>query len=376
MNRSFYLLLILTLPCIVPLYAQQVFLKSTANGFRDGDCLQKYDMARCPDSGYGSGVIWVFSGEDICGNDGHTIEYNFLGDTIVELRHGTRYFYYQDDEALHLIGFDNRTSSVRYDNPVLMLRYPFCYGDSVSGTFTGSGVYGDHIHLGIAGRGYTVADACGMIVCDGDTLTDILRVRHHRETVRKTGYDSIPVVYIDSLEQYLLYGDGVMAEDIYSYYKAGYRYPLITSAISFRRCQGQIYPHACHTSFYAPEQQAYDLQYDPENENIRSAQAIRSSGINGGTDTGSGDNASSRVGVEATSDGSNVYVHYDNPHVSLPVTFMVFDALSRQLSSTFTINGSGTGDITMPLLYSTQNVLLLYVTAGDSRTVIKIGKNF
>jgi len=373
MSKPFYPLLFVLMLLHTASPAQRVSVTSLSNGFRDGDCMQRQNLTRFADGDSGEGKVWLLSDKDIA-DAGHTVDYRIVGDTVVETRNGTRYFYNQNDGTLRLTGFDNRTSSIKYDSPITMLRYPFSYGDSISCSFTGSGIYGDHIRLGLAGRCHTVADACGIIVCGEDTLTDILRVRHHRETVRNTGYDSIPAVNTDSLELYLLHGD-VMTEDIYSYYKPGYRYPLITSAVSYSRYQNRTHPHVCLTSFYAPEQQENDLRYDPGNERLRSAAASRTPG-EGGDGSGGDGKAGSLADIAATSDGSSVHVHYDNLHVSLPVTLTVFDALSRQMSSTFTINGPEAGDITIPLLYPSQNVLLLHVTAGDSQNVIKIGKNF
>lgn len=368
MNKCVFLMSVLILLC-GSLYAQPVSITSSANGFRNGDCLQRHYLTDFSDGDEGNGRVWIYSDANVSEHK-QFIEYYLLGDTIVESVGGTRYFYRQSGDTLYVLGFDNRTSYFTYNHPLPILRYPYTRGDTISCTFTGSGIYGDHLRLGTFGRCHTVADACGMIVCGEDTLTDVLRIHHHRETIQKTGYDRISLVDTDSLEFYVSDADGVVIEDIFYYYKSGYRYPIIVSVSSSRLNNGHRSPHAGYAVLYTLQQQEYDIHYDPENEDIR-AYDISSDRIlakNSSYETGI---INVFNGISATSDGRNVYVRYDIS-TSLPVTFTVYDALSRQMSATYTV--SDTGNITLPLLYSTQSVLLLYVICGDSCTVLKILK--
>lgn len=366
MKKFAFLLPSLVLSCAV-MSAQVIPLTLAANGPRHGDCLQGNGLMRFNDGDGGDGRLWICSDEDVS-EQGHSVEYYSLGDTIAVAADGIRYFYRLSGDTLCMLGFDNRTSHVVYSRPLPVLRYPFSCGDSISCTFTGSGMYGDHILLGIAGRCHTAADACGMVVCGADTLTGILRIRHHRETVRKAGYGSLPSLSADSLDMYLSSADGVMVEDIFCYYKPGCRYPVITSVSSSGLHRGQSIPHAGYAVLYAPDRQEYDIHYDPENEAVRAYSASLAGGRANGAPDASGV-SDALAGMAAASDGRSVYVHYSGSS-SLPVTFTVFDALSRQMSASYTVSSSG--DITLPLLHSTRNVLLLHVTCGDSMAVLKI----
>lgn len=345
-------------------FAQHTSVTSVANGLRSGDRLQRHYLTCFSDGDGGNDRIWTYSDANVSEQE-HSIEYYSLSDTIVGAVNGTRYFYRQSGDTLYTLGFDNRNSHITYNHPIPVIRYPYTRGDSISCTFTGSGIYGDHLYLGIVGRCHTVADACGMIVCGEDTVTDILRVHHHRETLQKSGYDRVPVVNTDSLDLYISNADDIVVEDIFYYYKSGYRYPVITSVSCSSLSGGQRFPHSGYTVIYTLRQQECDIHYDPENENMR-AYDVSSGRISA---KNSSDMSDVFSGITATSDGHNVYVHYDTS-TSLPVTFTVYDALSHQMSATYIVDNAG--DIALPLLYSTPNVLLLYVTCGDSSAVLKI----
>ena len=100
-------------------------------------------------------------------------------------------------------------------HPILALKYPLSYGDSVSAPFLGYGIYcGDH-PFKETGLSTVIADANGSIVIDDDTIPDVLRIHSLKSYSICMGIDS---TLLDNARQ------KQVVEERYDWYAHGYRY--------------------------------------------------------------------------------------------------------------------------------------------------------
>lgn len=161
----------------------QTTLKYSNQGFRAGDKLVKQQVRYKNPGRTGKDVIWDFSNlKEISGS--YTVNYNETTrkskDTIFVsgTEHQTKYTYAYKSDSLLLLGFENPTSGMTFEKPQLLMKYPFIYGDSVFTGYSGKGSYNFTLLSETKGNMFTVADAVGtLILPDGDTVKDVLRVR-------------------------------------------------------------------------------------------------------------------------------------------------------------------------------------------------------
>lgn len=82
--------------------------------------------------------------------------------------------YYLIDEEhnmLYMKGFENNLRKCNFEKPLMMLKYPLAFGDSVEYPFSGNGKYCDKVKQKIQGRVIVKADAEGILILpNGDSL--------------------------------------------------------------------------------------------------------------------------------------------------------------------------------------------------------------
>ena len=107
-----------------------------------------------------------------------------------------------------------------YSAPIVAMTFPFQYGNNFSAPFAGTGNYERKFALEETGTNNVTADGYGsLILAEGDTLRNVLRVHTQRNTdVRITGM-------IGGKELGIL----KKSTDIYEWYAHGYRYPVLKS---------------------------------------------------------------------------------------------------------------------------------------------------
>ena len=115
-------------------------------------------------------------------------------------------------------------SKTDYVSPLLRIKYPFEYGDSIARPFHGEGVYcGDH-HFIKRGATTVIADATGSLVVDeGDTLRNVLRVY----TLKSYSIcmDMNPAALDTAKLRQVI-------EETYEWYVRGNRYPVLQTKTS------------------------------------------------------------------------------------------------------------------------------------------------
>lgn len=201
--------------CFTAILSAQYRLDSVYNSFRAGDHLVKKQVEYKDPGSNGRELTWDFSFLKSL-NEEYTLDYfipdSARMDTLCGMEHRTRYYYYQHNDSLWAIGFENATTMMEYRQPELRLKFPFAYGDTLFSYFEGTGEYSHHLPLAVKGYTRVVADAEGtLLLPHNEEVKKALRVFTSRYYTQ-VGKDSLQ-----------------MKIDTYAWYAAGIRYPVFES---------------------------------------------------------------------------------------------------------------------------------------------------
>lgn len=193
---------------------------------------------------------------------------------VSRLEHGTRYFFEQKGDSLLIMGFENHLAKIDYDLPELWLKFPMHAGDSLSGLYHGCGLYGERWNVRKLGDYKTWAKLCPtMVLPEGDTLRNVLRLHTQRQVctinspARMPG-DSLPHFTPDSIRWHLANNKGVLVENVYRWYVAGWRYPILEAYVTGgTQSQAPLFT----TAFYYSPREQECLTDDNTNTLIRNA---------------------------------------------------------------------------------------------------------
>jgi hypothetical protein len=231
MNK--YILLIL-FACLATVSLQAQTLNYGRNSYRAGDIIIKQQVDFKDPGASGRDIQWDFSHVSTV-NDKYQLVYYFpaANDTIhlVGYEHNTQYHYTIYSDTLWLVSYKNPTTEMHYDKPEALLRFPFCYGDTMRTPFSGKGMYCQRI--GLLSEGYTkiTVDATGKLITpDNDTLK-VMRVYRQKEFTN-IGSDSIR-----------------MRLESYQWFALGSRYPVFETVKSYTLRKDSVVKDFS-TSFY------------------------------------------------------------------------------------------------------------------------------
>lgn len=343
------------------------FLSAVLNSYRDGDNLDRTKVSYMPPGPSGPDQIWDTGYTGILGQ--YVSGVSVFPDSVIVSTPDAIYYYKENTDSLSLTGYENRKSRISYDTPRLIRPSDMQYGDSVSGYYSGRGSYCGRLDLDISGFQYSVADAYGVIIADGDTIRDVLRVHCHREEALRphdvSGVADTGVGLPDSIRPQII-------EDCWLWFAAGCRYPVMESVDA--RGSGDIAggDGIGQTYLFLPFSQAMTLAYDSENV----GQRHNMPGVH--DIPGNGGDMSDVFPVDAdmtlSDDGHTVSISYRQGFKG-DVTFVACDVTGRLLCSV-TVNGdAGRHDLNMELTRQpTGNVVVVHVEAAglhDSRKVYK-----
>lgn len=131
----------------------------------------------------GKNCTWDFS--DLSTDSSEVIEMNYFApmsdDTLYIGLHREKanYYYHCTHDTLWQTGYETSLAHVRYTSPLPLLPFPFAYGDTMRGVFSGKGQYCHIVPLSIKGS-YTIsADAVGKLILPEIEIDSALRVRQH-----------------------------------------------------------------------------------------------------------------------------------------------------------------------------------------------------
>jgi len=281
MNRGLLLLSALLVQCTI--LSAETTITSNLQGFRKNDVLYKQQIEYKDPGRNGQNVVWDFSRLSFV-NENYQVKYlepvATKPDTqcITNIEHRTKYKYILTNDSLFLTGFENSGSRLSFNDPQLVLHYPFTYQDSISKDYSGTGIYMDMLYVETSGYSCSVADATGtLILPEEDTLRHVLRVRTQQEYLQMTypkecspetrlSYeDSASIASIDSMRT--ADTDTICYRtETCRWYALGYRYPVFETICN--------HSHSIHdttemediaTAFYFPSSMHGYLESDPEN---------------------------------------------------------------------------------------------------------------
>lgn len=227
----------------------------------------------------GQNVVWDFSNLEVSDNE-YLVDYistDTADNIIAGIERRTRFYYHTSNDSVLLCGYENNQNKVIYDKPQLFLRMPLSYNQQNEGFFHGTSAFCEKLFMRVFGS-YTVkVDGVGsMILPSGDTLRHVSRVHIQQHTV-KSHYPNITTeeelrFFVDSIApftddsiRYKLAKDSIMkVTNIYRWYAAGYRYPII-ECINVSPKNSEAYKTDAY--YCSPDEQEHIE--DEENEQIR-----------------------------------------------------------------------------------------------------------
>jgi len=137
----------------------------------------------------GAMQIWDFSTlSPLSEGRVETIAQGDNGKLLVTSADGSRFTYACNEQANVYEAYETAGRMVRYSQPVTKIRYPFTYGDVLSGSFSANCFYGADYSLGgnMAGNFSSEADAYGVLLLPNHvTLYNVLRVKTRESYVEE-----------------------------------------------------------------------------------------------------------------------------------------------------------------------------------------------
>lgn len=332
-------------------YSQQLITR-TNNEMRSNDLLCKEQVMYVDPGDRGVDCIW---------NLGHLSAHNKDVLQWIVAKEDTIAIMEQDRISHNIIrgdtlfdkGVQQRRSYCIYSEERPLIHYPFQYGDSIAGSYSGSGI-DENTTLSVHGWGYTVADGMGLLTNGEDSLLHIVRIHMFDDcTESYGGQDSIHI-----------------KKDHFFWYCEGYRYPIMESVLC-RASIGDTLSLALDSVsyMYLPIFQE-TLGEDPANELLRAEIALADSIIL--KKSGSEDPLAS-CKAALSPDGKHLNINYELSS-SVDITFCACDILGNMIGYSHHDN-QGNGCWQENIAISRKpigNVLLLEVFFGDHILEFKV----
>lgn len=341
------LFFILTMVFMQALSAQ-IPLSYSRNAMRTGDVLYKVKVDYVDAGTRGTNQVWRLG--KATEQDKEVIQgIVSKGDTVsVMEKNHIRHFILQGD-TLSAKGGQQRRAYRLYEACRPLMRYPFHYGDSVSGNYRGTGRE-ENFNLTVHGWGYTVADGTGILTDGEDTLRHVIRLHMHDEYVED--YDGQTEIRFKC--------------DHYLWFCAGYRYPVMESA---RYTDAAGMPTDSTTYLFLPVRQ-YVLGEDAANDSVL-AQLDMAGAL--AKEQGNTISTLSSIQAEVSTDGAKLTVNYSLSADS-DVSFVACDIIGNILGASQRVNKTS-GDWQETIALSRKpigNVLVLNVRCGEEKISMKV----
>ena len=165
--------LVISVITTIPVFSQ-VPLTTSTNTLRHGDILCKIEVPYVDPGERGNESIWNLP----------EIPYDSLEwlqainsniDTVAIYESGRILHYFAHGDTLCEKGYQSPRAYKIYSQERPYLRYPFQYGDSISGCFKGE-CRSENDYFKVEGLGYTVSDGLGCLTDGEDTLRHVTRL--------------------------------------------------------------------------------------------------------------------------------------------------------------------------------------------------------
>ena len=240
-------------------------------------------------------------------------------------------------------GNENGKTSVLFSMPVIWYWDGIHTGDSIAGSYSGSGSYCNRLRLNQEGTFVTKMEAEGVVVLpDGDSLRHVQMVA----TTRRIATSSFPTDTLSDCDSDLIQHLSAMTEKTCRFYAPGYRYPIVELSELYK--EGNDKPRNQSALFCSPFSQE-ELAYDEENEAIREALSRICHTPSG--PEGSGQDEGRRPYCIVQDDAaSRMTVTYDLPEASV-VRALLCNSHGMVFQSVTEHHGAGSG-YTLTLSYA------------------------
>ncbi len=242
----------------------QTPLLPESNMMRSGDQIYRHEVEYFDPGEAGQNIVWDFSDVEMIDEkeplkfycDTDSIHYQ-----VLEPYRVVKYIFLKD--SLFQTGQETSLQQIDYEQPLLMCRYPYSYGDRHIQGFRANGEYCKKYVLESNGTFESEADATGSIILStGDTLQHVLRIH----TINTSAISQrLPGQTIDTLNL------KQRIEEKYIWYALGYRYPVFESTSV--TILNNLNPVTCHQKAYSTLFDDQELEDDEINENIRDSLA-------------------------------------------------------------------------------------------------------
>lgn len=279
---------------------------------RNGDTFHRYHINYTDTVKSGTRKIWDLSGTAIPGTR-YSAEVRSMSDTLPQWYcREDRTMFYQElcGDTLKCTANENRSSIMHYDRPEIMLIYPVSFGFRSSGYFHGTGLYFDKRRTAAVGENGTYADASGtLILPEGDTITDVLRVTSIRRFIlRQMPKDSTQTDV--SINDYMASAakNDIITTECRRWYAAGYRYPLLETQTLHASAAGN---KTISMTTYIPLSEFDEMPDDYENRAVRENIRERRNGLPGAKSDNSETYAAKPIEYSIRQDRQNYKVDVD-----------------------------------------------------------------
>lgn len=209
---------------IFPLYANcQCKINGLQHSILTEDSLFSETLPFAYAGSNGEQQLWDYSG---CHPEGTYLRHFILNpdSAIWGYDECQTHTYKQTADSLLLTREESSLYYVDYTTPRLVLCFPMQYGDSVAAPFYGEGKYCDRMFLRRYGMVSIKADGYGTLIrAEGDTLRDVLRIRHITTTDLRQSVDSIANDQNNHQQE---------ITERYLWFSQDYRYPVFETSTS------------------------------------------------------------------------------------------------------------------------------------------------
>ena len=335
----------------------QAPIDSAANAPRSGDELCKLKISFINEGERGENQVWRL-GEANKKSRQVRQRISASGDTIAIFEAGRIRHFLMHGDTLTDKGEQSRRSYMLYDDLRPLLRYPFAFGDSISGQFSGIGRE-ENVDAARSGFGYTVADGYGILTDGLDTLRNVTRI-HFRDDFTDTYFGADTTHFRTVI-------------DCYAWFCAGYRYPVQESLRWFEADGDSLIPTDSTTYLYLPEMQLADLADDAVNDSIR---ILLANAAGAGTSATNGQISTLRdlqAGISA--DGSRIDLSFS---VTEPcdLSFIACDVMGNVIGHA-NYENCAPGERLESIALSRRpvgNTVMLNVQSGEERMSLKVNQ--
>lgn len=214
-----FILLFSLLTSVKSVVAQDT-LTTEKNLIRTGDRLYKSAVSGIGAGASGNNVSWNYANARVSDTE-HIVDY-YDDDGLLKTESGKINKFIHSGDTVYMTSVEDRLRVLSFARSLPCIAYPFTYGDSITSTFSGRGLYCGTRHVNIKGSITVKADAYGELLLPDDLhYSDVLRVCTQRVADIRLCHDSAAIDSVSERTEVLTR---------YDWYAHGYRYPLLELA--------------------------------------------------------------------------------------------------------------------------------------------------